>query len=475
MADRLLHLQTSTLKRDDYFRFFDDSRIHYPASGNRSKPVLGTLSPGCRSCISGTWSCIFITGDCTRSCFFCPSPQKRSDREKRPNVSENLSFGSVHDYCTYLEKFNFDGISFSGGEPFLVLDTVIDYIREIRKRFGQKHYIWAYTNGDLVTAEKLTRLNLAGLNELRFDIAAGGYSLDSVKTAIDHIGTVSIEIPAIPEDRETVEALLKEMESIGVKHLNLHQLMQTGHNGGHFMKRGYTPVNSDQYGNHTPVMESELAACQILKHAIEINSGLGINYCTRCYKARFQNLAHRKRSALFCPDSTASFNGAGYLRRLSMDAADPVAELLMETIPGPEWEIVKNNEKTDLVFPFHYFGILFQEDCTRVEVLYYEPSLLPVAGDAPPGSKARTQRFAGNTVQFQTVLKYRLELKNMTAASLFYSLFIENSSLSNVIDRTLEAYGLDADNGGELTHDIKTFYQRFADVEYTDPCLQPYT
>jgi pyruvate formate-lyase activating enzyme-like uncharacterized protein len=474
MVDRLLHLQALMLKRDEYFAFFNKHGVHYPASGNISKPVLGDVSPGCLACISGTWSCIFITGDCTRKCFFCPSPQRNSDREKRPNVPENLSFASVHDYCSYLERFDFDGISFSGGEPFLVIDTVLDYIKEIRNRFGKKHYIWAYTNGDLVTAEKLALLKQAGLNELRFDIAASGYNLDNVKMAVDHIDTVSIEIPTIPEDSETVQALLKDLERIGVKHLNLHQLMQTWHNCSSFKSRGYTPVNGAQYPDHTPIMESELAACAILQHAIESKSRLGINYCSRCYKARFQNMAHRKRFALFS-DNAESFNDAGYLRRLAIDAASPAARLLQETIPEAEWELVGKGNTMELVFPIHRFESLNWEDFAKVDVQYYEPILQPVTSDCSQEVKDQAKHLAGNNVHFQTVLKYRLELENLTAASLFYSLFIEKTPLESVVRRMLEVYGLDETNGGEMIQDIKDFYQRFSDCEYPDPTLLPYS
>lgn len=33
------------------------------------------LSPGCRSCGEGTWSCLFVSGLCNAACFYCPTSQ----------------------------------------------------------------------------------------------------------------------------------------------------------------------------------------------------------------------------------------------------------------------------------------------------------------------------------------------------------------------------------------------------------------
>ena len=42
-----------------------------------SKADVNNLSPGCRHCGQGDWSCLFINGLCNASCFYCPAPQDR--------------------------------------------------------------------------------------------------------------------------------------------------------------------------------------------------------------------------------------------------------------------------------------------------------------------------------------------------------------------------------------------------------------
>ena len=80
----------------------------------------------------------------------------------------------------------------------------------------------------------------AGLNEIRFDIAARKYDLKAVAMATAIIDTVTVEIPAIPEDYEIVKRCLPRMKALGVAHLNLHQLHASRYCYKQFVARGYT-------------------------------------------------------------------------------------------------------------------------------------------------------------------------------------------------------------------------------------------
>ncbi len=456
--------------RDEYFKFFNKIGVKYPASDNLSKPAIGSLSPGCRTCIAGTWSCIFITGACTRHCFYCPCPQ--NDRNKKPIVPENLSFATVHDYIGYLKKFDFKSVSFSGGEPLLAINRILEYMKEIKRCFGDKLYIWAYTNGDLVTGQKLSLLKQAGLNELRFDIAANNYDLTAVEKAVEYIDTVSVEIPAIPEDMENLKSILKEMEKIGVKHLNLHQLMKTEHNSENLNQRGYSPVNEKLYADQTPIMESELAALEILKHAIEMKSDLGINYCSRCYKSRFQGMGHRKRAALFCKDKKPDLTETGYLRKMAIDVSIEEAAIIKSHVNETEWEMTVEGEKSELVFPLDYFHLLLTENYHKAVVIYYEPFLVPANNETTV--EVPSEMFAGNNIFFQKNVKFRKTLDNIISAFLFNKLFIEKINIEMVAKELLHVYGLNEDSGEEIIHDINEFYERFQEAEYLSHDLEPY-
>ncbi|MFO7812083.1 MAG: radical SAM protein [Pelovirga sp.] len=280
---------------------------------HETKPHSGDLSPGCRLCVEGSWSCLFINGRCNLSCFYCPSSQ---DEIGRPTTN-NLSFVSADHYLAYLQHFGFRGFSLSGGEPLLTLERSLNYLATIKKHFGDNIHSWIYTNGSLVTRDILARLRDCGLDEIRFDIGALDYSLDRAILAVGQIPTVTIEIPAVPEEQLRLKTSLKQMADGGINFLNLHQLRLTNYNYRHFKKRTYSYL----HGEKITVLESELTALELLNYARDEGLQLPINYCSFVYKNRYQKAAARGRGALDLGKSHEQLTPVGYLRSCSIKAA----------------------------------------------------------------------------------------------------------------------------------------------------------
>lgn len=303
--------------------------VRYAAAG--SKPYTGHLSPGCASCGQGVWSCLFINSLCTANCFYCP--QDRSRREEREPIAEEIPFSDPNTYIAYLRQFGFRGVSFSGGEPLIVFDKVMTYLDAIKAAFNSDMYVWLYTNGDLVDSRKLLTLRDAGLDEIRFDISARDYDLQPVALARKHIPTVTVEIPAIPEDAATVERCLRSLNEIGVDHINLHQLVATEHNITRLRDRGYTFLSPLSF-REPPVLESELAALHAMSYAAEQGLALSINYCSHAYKARFQNLARRQRAAPWVHEPFERITAAGYLARWCLMNAPAELEAMADALRG---------------------------------------------------------------------------------------------------------------------------------------------
>src|SRR5690554_3761620 len=115
-----------------------------------TKPYYHHISPGCKLCGEGTWSCLFITNKCNAHCFYCPASQ---EKDEIPST-QSLTFNSPKNYAEYINYFGFKGISFSGGEPLLFFDRTLQYLRTIREKCHPDIYIWMYTNGILATPEK---------------------------------------------------------------------------------------------------------------------------------------------------------------------------------------------------------------------------------------------------------------------------------------------------------------------------------
>ncbi len=230
-----------------------------------TKPFYKQLSNGCKICGAGAWSCLFITGKCNAACFYCPTSQQKDELP----ATQSFSFETPEMYAEYINFFKFKGVSFSGGEPLLFFDRTLEYLKEIRKSCSPDIYTWMYTNGILADQKKFEQLAAAGLNEIRFDIGATGYKTGKIKLAQGIIPNITIEIPAVPEEKERLKKLLPEIINAGVTNLNLHQLRLTKYNAPKLLKRKYTFIPAEQ----PVVLESELAALEILDYRTGAKTG----------------------------------------------------------------------------------------------------------------------------------------------------------------------------------------------------------
>ncbi|MEI6205974.1 MAG: radical SAM protein [Desulfuromonadales bacterium] len=281
-----------------------DQRASFGYAG--TKVDCSGLSPGCRCCGDGGWSCLFVNGRCNGRCFYCPTAQD----DDGPPVTNGLAFSGPEEYAAYVSALGFSGVSISGGEPLMTPDLTLAYLAAVRRRCGDDIHLWLYTNGTLLTAELCRRLRDAGLDEIRFDLGAVRYHLKKLRMTVGCIKVVTVEIPAVPEDEELLKSKMVEMADAGVNHLNLHQMRLTPHNFGPLTERGYTFL----HGEKVTVLESELCALRLVRYGLEQGIPLPVNYCSFPYKRRFQHSAARRRAALIASVSGEVVTESGYLR-----------------------------------------------------------------------------------------------------------------------------------------------------------------
>jgi|WetSurMetagenome_2_1015567.scaffolds.fasta_scaffold01393_13 uncharacterized protein len=335
-----------------------------------SKLHCGDLSPGCSICGNGGWGCNFINRLCNRNCFYCP--QDRSIMAESEPQTDGIFFKSPSEHIFFLKTFQIKGVGFSGGEPLLVLDRLLAHIKEIRREFGDSIYLWVYTNGDLADRDSLEELGQAGLNEIRLDLSARGYDLSPIYLMKKHIPTVTVEIPAIPEDFERVKNLLAKMERMGVDFLNLHQLHASENNYRALCKRNYHFVHDPSIS----VFESELMALKLLAFAREFRIELPINYCSSVYKRRFQGHDHRTRFASIVMNGWEEITEAAYIRSFRvLDSTDKINKLvgiLNANSPRHLWKC--NNNMTEL--SIHNSLLPYVDwSSAAVEITYFEPRI----------------------------------------------------------------------------------------------------
>lgn len=274
-----------------------------------TKVDCNSLSPGCRHCGDGGWSCLFVNGRCNGQCFYCPTAQD----DDGPPVTNGLVFTDPTEYADYVAIFGFSGVSISGGEPLLTPDLALSYLRAVRKRCGDKVHLWLYTNGTMLTSDLCSKLKDAGLDEIRFDLGAVRYHLKKLRLAVGCIPTVTVEIPAVPEDEELLKLKMVEMAEAGVKHLNLHQMRLTPYNFDPLTARGYIFL----HGEKVTLLDSELCALRVVRFGLEQGIPLPVNYCSFIYKRRFQLAASRRRAALSICNPGETVTEPGFLRTLT--------------------------------------------------------------------------------------------------------------------------------------------------------------
>jgi pyruvate formate-lyase activating enzyme-like uncharacterized protein len=338
------------------------------------------LSPGCRLCGAGEWSCLFINNRCNAHCFYCPAPQENTGVPE----TQTIDFHTPEEYVAYVRKMGFKGVSFSGGEPFLTFERVKSFLKALREAFGSELYIWMYTNGILSTPKKLKELAELGLNEIRFDIGATHYNLKKVKQAIGIIPVVTVEIPAVPDELEQLKEAVKELAEAGLSHLNLHQMRLTPYNLPKLIDKNY----QFSHGPRVTLPDSEITALKILEYTKQNNINLPVNYCSYAYKSRYQKSGFRNKLAPFILKSFEEVTEKGYIRNLAIAISDwSQFKLLFDQLPENEKNEIHISEPGGKVLLKAGMLAYFLPVTKEILVSYTNMRLSEQIGEIPDVSK----------------------------------------------------------------------------------------
>lgn len=264
--------------------------IHVEAEGEIA--YLGELSPGCRACKEGTWDCIFTTMKCNLDCEFCYSPHAI------PRDYAGSVFGRTpQQIAENHARTHVTGISFSGGEPFVDAQRLFEWVAWFTSRYPDRYY-WVYTNGLLAGEEKLRRLGELGVDEIRFNTAAIDYDhptvMRNLATAARFIPNVTVEIPAIPKHAHKLLSCLAEWCALGVRFLNLHELIyEPGTNSASMPGARRAIITAD--GHRTEINPgSRDLTLAVMKRVQDENLPLSVNDCSM--QSKIRQLRGRRRN-----------------------------------------------------------------------------------------------------------------------------------------------------------------------------------
>jgi len=247
--------------------------------------LLGKMARGCRLCIRGAKLVLFVTGLCSRHCFYCPLSEKRAGRDVV--YANERPVKSAADILEEARSMNALGTGITGGDPSLRFRRVLRYLRLLKKEFGPDHHVHLYCCGELSRAQLLS-LKREGLDEIRFHT----WSIEPVKLALDVGLYAGVEIPVIPGDYRKIISLLAELDKIGCKFVNLNELEFSDTNLAELRARGFKLKSSVSMA----AKGSEEEAIKVLRWAAK-NTKLNVHYCPSLLKDAVQLRNRLKRKA----------------------------------------------------------------------------------------------------------------------------------------------------------------------------------
>ncbi len=249
----------------------------------------GTLPSGCAQCREGAKMVVFITGECSRKCYYCPLSEERWQHDVVLANETKIGLGEPDLDAIYAEAeaMRALGTGITGGDPMEKPQRCLTLIRGLKERFGPSHHVHLYTTGRFDPAY-LQQLADAGLDELRYhppfpiwDQMEGTGLAAHIAAAVE-VGRhapmrIGLEIPAIPKAEERTLALLRWATDTGLTYCNLNEL-EFSHTNYDRMTRMGQHLAGDS-SNHA--LGSRSCAETILSRYV---GPMTVHFCTSAYK-----------------------------------------------------------------------------------------------------------------------------------------------------------------------------------------------
>lgn len=253
------------------------------------------FSKGCKSCLLGTGlSAIRKTNRCNLTCDFC---YNYGELDNIPPVGEGMwEIGGTKFYAKDLDLLlsiyrKPTGISYVYLEPFMEIEKYYPVIKKFSEANIHQHL---YTNGTLATEESLKALGDAGLDEIRFNLAATNCSdkvIENMEIAKKYIKSVGIESPMPPAFFERFLAKKKVILEAKPDFINCAELHLNENNIENFYGEN---MYISRHGYISPVWSRELTL-KFMKIADDENWDLLVHDCSNYTKfARGLNLGSKE-------------------------------------------------------------------------------------------------------------------------------------------------------------------------------------
>lgn len=273
-----------------------------------NSPFVGRLVKGCRECMKGAKLVLFITGNCSKACFYCPISEER--RNYDVIYANEVEVSHLDQALEEARLIDATGMGITGGEPLLEVERTSKFIKAFKKKFGSDFHTHLYTGLEPIPLDTIEKLLDAGLDEIRLHRFEVGADYPELRELTKGRARLGIEIPAIPGMLKQLKRLLREFEEVGIDFVNINELE-------------FTPLNAEELKHHgldldsdtiASVQGSEAEALELLEWAAT-ETELNVHFCPLSLKDGTQLRNRYRRRAKNVAKPFEQITKEGLLRK----------------------------------------------------------------------------------------------------------------------------------------------------------------
>jgi uncharacterized protein len=196
---------------------------------------INDLPEGCKYCVRGEKLVLFISGKCSRTCWYC----SLSDKRKNKDIiwANERKIRNTEELLIEANESNATSAGITGGDPFLFMGRTIKFAKALKDKFGKSFHIHIYLPTKLLAKEKLKQL-AKYIDEVRFhpeflinnnpNIMANDMNKIILASKFYKKDNIGIELPMIPNKKhEILDFIRKISPYIGFVNLNEFELSET--------------------------------------------------------------------------------------------------------------------------------------------------------------------------------------------------------------------------------------------------------
>jgi len=238
--------------------------------------LKNNLPLGCKYCLKGEKLVLFITGKCSRACWYCSLSENRKKETK--TYANERSCKNIKDILLEAKENNAKGAGITGGDPLVEYKKTLSYAKALKQEFGKEFHIHIYLPLNLVTLQKIKNLSKY-IDEFRFhpSFLINSENQEHEKQTIKKISKIltkkriGLELPLIPKQKKIILNYIQDLENyISFVNLNEFEISETNFN---IITKKYK-LNKDTY----TISKSKKAGIWIIKKLKK--SKLNIHLCT---------------------------------------------------------------------------------------------------------------------------------------------------------------------------------------------------